>query len=267
MFDRLVAVRGGGDLGSGAALRLWRAGFSVVILETECPIAVRRTVSFSEAVYDGKARVEEADALLVYSLGDVRDVLTRRNIAVMVDPAASSLQELRPYALVDAIMAKRNIGTTINMARCVVALGPGFTSGVDVHAVVETNRGPDLGRVLWRGQAEPNSGTPGPVMGRTAERVLRAPVSGIFRAQRAIGDVVAEGDVLARVGGEPIRASFPALIRGLVRDRMAVQVEWKVGDIDPRLDPRLCQLVSDKALAIAGGVLEAILVSLREGMV
>lgn len=302
MFSQLVVVRGGGDLGSGVAVRLWRSGFPVVILECEQPVAVRRTVAFSEAVYDGTCRVEEVTGRLVSSVQDIeaalknigpaenspvgatpvgatpsggppcapqpstshrRDSPLAAEIPVLVDLGAASLSALAPYAVVDAIMAKRNTGTRIDMAPFVVALGPGFTAGQDAHAIVETNRGPSLGRVIWSGAAEPNTGEPGAVAGKTSSRVLRAAVGGTLRTVRAIGDIVEEGEVVATVEGLPIRASFRSLVRGLARDGLSVEQGMKIGDIDPRLDPMLCRLISDKALAIGGGVLEAILYSLR----
>lgn len=255
----LVIVRGGGDLGSGVAVRLFRCGLRVAVLETEHPVAVRRTVAFAEVVYDGRTSVEE----VVGCAGSVEQI--RREgvptawVPVVVDPAASLVSELRPRAVVDAIMAKRNLGTCLEMAPTVVALGPGFTAGADAHAVIETNRGPHLGRVLWQGRAAPNTGTPGDVAGRGASRVLRAPADGVVRAVRSIGDLVDEGDLIAEVEGFPVSAAFPAVLRGLVRDGLEVCAGMKIGDIDPRRDPSLCYLISDKALAVAGGVLEAIL--------
>lgn len=262
MFDELVAIRGGGDLGSGAALRLARSGFRVLILEVPRPVAVRRTVAFAEAVYEGVAQVEELTGRRVS--GDrALAVMERGEIPVVVDPAAEILRELCPYSVVDAILAKQNTGTSPSMAPFVVALGPGFTAGEDAHAVVETNRGPNLGRVIWRGQAEPNTGQPGPVAGKSADRVLRAPRSGVLRAHLSIGAIVGKGEILASVGGVPICADFRGVLRGLARDGLEVTAGMKVGDLDPRLDTTLCYLVSDKALAVAGGVLEAILMSLR----
>lgn len=263
MFDGVVAVRGGGDLGSGVALRLWRCGFPVVVLETECPIAVRRTVAFSEAVYDTLVYVEEAQGRLVSSIGEVRESLSAGAVPVLVNPSGSFTAELAPAVVVDAIMAKRNTGTTREMAALVVALGPGFSAGEDVHAVVETNRGPDLGRVIWKGYAESNTGRPGAVAGKTANRVLRAPTDGILRGVRGIRSIVAEGEVVADVAGIPVHSAFPGLVRGLARDGLTVKRGAKIGDIDPRIDPRLCDHVSDKALAVAGGVLEAILSTMK----
>ena len=259
MFKPRIVVRGGGDLGSGVILRLWRAGFEVTALETPEPVAVRRTVSFAEAVYDGDARVEEAPGVLAAGVEDAVRLLQQRKIPVLVDPEASSISWLRPDVLVDATMAKRNLGTRQDMAPSVVCLGPGFSAGVDCDAVVETNRGPHLGRVLWSGSAEANTGVPAPVRGASSERVLRAPIDGTLRNSRSIGDMVDRGDEIARVDGRMIVAETSGMVRGLARTGLRVSVGMKIGDIDPRRDVRLCRLVSDKALSIAGGVLEAIL--------
>jgi xanthine dehydrogenase accessory factor len=261
--DYTVVIRGGGDLGSGVALRLWRSGFPVIVLESERPIAVRRTVSFAEAVYEGQSCVEEARGRLVRSAAEAVAALAARDVPVLIDPQAQSRHLLDPEIVVDAIMAKRNMGTHRSMAPFVVALGPGFEAGDDVHAVVETNRGPHLGRVIWEGQAAPNSGEPGPVQGVTGARVLRAPGGGTLRSRRSIGDVVQEGDIIADVGGGPIVAPFTGLVRGLARDGLQVEPGMKIGDLDPRLDPRLTRLVSDKSLAVAGGVLEAVMMHVR----
>jgi len=264
VFDRLVLVRGGGDLGSGAALRLWRAGFPVVILERPNPVAVRRTVSFSEAVYDGVARVEEGVAYRAESARHAATMAWQGVIPVLVDTDALTARDaLLPYAVVDAIMAKRNTGTDITLAPLVVGLGPGFTAGCEVHAVVETNRGPDLGRVIWNGRAAADTGLPAPVAGQSNGRVLRAPAGGVLSTRRQIGDIVEVSDTVATVAGEAIVAKFRGLVRGLARDGLTVSRGMKVGDLDPRLDSRLCYVVSDKSLAIAGGVLEAILTHVR----
>jgi xanthine dehydrogenase accessory factor len=255
----LAVIRGGGDLGSGVALRLWRCGFHVAILEVESPVAVRRTVSFSEAVYDGVAVVEEATGRLIQDAAGAVKVMAAGEIAVLVDPPAASVKRLVPYALVDAILAKRNTGTRKDMAPCTVALGPGFEAGIDVCAVVETNRGPNLGRVIWHGSPEADTGVPAPIGDRAADRVLRAPGPGTLENERTIGDVVQQDDIVARVGNVPVRAPFAGMVRGLARAGLTVQTGMKIGDLDPRMDPSLCGLVSDKSLAVAGGVLEAVL--------
>jgi xanthine dehydrogenase accessory factor len=258
MFNTRVVIRGGGDLGSGVALRLWRCGFPVMILETAQPFAVRRSVAFGEAVYEGIWRVEEAVARRVADVKEALEVSGAGDIPVLVDPTGSTLPDLAAPALVDAIMAKRNTGTSRNMAALVVGLGPGFSAGTDVDAVIETNRGPRLGRVLWDGSADPNTGRPGPVAGKASERVLRAPASGAIGVQVRIGSIVEKDAPLAAVNGFTVRAPFRGLVRGMLRDGLEVSAGMKIGDIDPRTDVS-CDLVSDKALAIAGGVIEAIL--------
>jgi xanthine dehydrogenase accessory factor len=265
VFERLIVVRGGGDLGSGAALRLWRSGFSVVILEAPQPVAVRRTVSFAEAVYEGSVQVEELVAERVTGWDEVREVIDRGHLPLLVDPRAEAISHLQPFGVVDAILAKRNTGSSMEMAPLTVGLGPGFRAGVDVHAVVETNRGPHLGRVIWSGIAEPNTGEPGSISGHATSRVLRAPASGVLQTVREIGDVVEEGDLLASVGDARVAAGFKGLVRGLARNGLEVKAGMKIGDLDPRLDPSLCGLVSDKSLAVAGGVLEAVMMGQGPG--
>lgn len=259
MYRPRVVIRGGGDLGSGVALRLWRAGFEVMVLESPHPVAVRRTVAFAEAVYEGNADVEEAHGVLVPSAEAGLEVLARRDIPVLVDPTAVSLPRLRPNAVVDAIMSKRNTGTRLDMAPTVICLGPGFEAGVDCDAVIETNRGPHLGRAFWSGRAEADTGIPGAVRGATARRVLRAPRAGTLHALKSIGHIVDLGEVVALIDDEPVISQVAGMVRGLVRDGLKVHADMKVGDIDPRLDPELCRLVSDKSLSIAGGVLEVVL--------
>ncbi|HEX8918951.1 MAG TPA: selenium-dependent molybdenum cofactor biosynthesis protein YqeB [Chloroflexota bacterium] len=258
MTDQLIVVRGGGDLGSGVALRLARCGFRIVVLEQPDPIAVRRTVSFSEAVYERSWKVEEVEGRLAYSSSEALNLAGEGMVAVLVDPAGETLHALAPEGLVDAIMAKHNTGTHRMMARAVVALGPGFTAGVDCHTVVETNRGPHLGRCIWTGRAELDTGEPGPIAGKTGSRVLRAPREGRLTLSARIGEIVAQGARLADVSGKSVCAPFRGLVRGLARDGLTVKVGMKIGDVDPRLDPELCLLASDKALAVAGGVMEAL---------
>jgi xanthine dehydrogenase accessory factor len=232
----------------------------VVIAECARPVAVRRTVSFSEAVYEGASQVEEAVGRLT-GAGSSGEVLRAGHIAVIVDPTLTALPVLQPSVIVDAILAKRNVGTNVDMASLVVGLGPGFFAGRDVHAVVETNRGPHLGRVIWDGGAEPNTGEPGLVGGRSSSRVLRAPRSGKLTIARHIGDMVEEGVVVAAVEDTEVLAPFRGMVRGVMREGSNVTLGMKIGDIDPRRDPKLCRLVSDKSLAVAGGVLEAMLMN------
>ena len=258
---RLVIVRGAGDLATGVIIRLHRAGFRVVALETARPSAIRRTVSLAEAMYDGTAEVEGilarrcSEVPARWAPGDPVVLLEDPDCALLTQLSA----HLAPAALVDAIIAKRNLGTRMDMAPLVVALGPGFEAGRDAHAVVETNRGHDLGRVLLEGRAEADTGVPGLIAGHGLERVIHAPVEGRVEPLCAIGDTVAEGDPILALGGVTVRTSLGGVVRGLIRPGFQARVGLKVADIDPRCVREHCFTVSDKARAIAGGVLEAIL--------
>jgi xanthine dehydrogenase accessory factor len=253
-----VVVKGAGDLGTGVAWRLHRCGFHVVMTDTAQPTVIRRAVAFASAIYEGAAEVDGITARLVEDDVGITAAWEAGEVGVLVDPKATVVQRLRPDAVVDAIIAKRNLGTRIADAPVVVALGPGFTAGVDCHAVVETNRGHNMGRVLLGGSAEPNTGVPGAVGGEGERRVLRAPSEGIFCGVRAIGDPVGAGDVVAYADEEPVRSQLDGVVRGLLHDGLEVRTGMKVGDVDPRGVPAHCFTISDKALAIAGGVLEAI---------
>ncbi len=255
----LVLIKGAGDLASGVALSLYRCGFRLAMTEIARPLMVRRTVSFGEAVYEGFTQVEGMVAARVADPWQAVEVIESGKIPVLVDPEAACLQALHPAILVDAIMAKRNIGTRISDAPLVVALGPGFSAGVDCHAVIETNRGHNLGRVIEQGSAEADTGVPGDIGGKSAERLLRAPVAGVVLALAAIGEWVAEGQVVARVGVQPVTARTAGVLRGMIRSGAQVPAGTKIGDVDPRAEVSHCYQVSDKSLAIAGGVLEAIL--------
>ena len=253
-----VVIRGAGDLASGVALRLWRAGMDVVLLDVEKPTAIRRTVAFSEAIVHGKQTVEDVTAKLA-AAETAEETLAAGMIPVLVDPEGRSIPTLRPDALVDAILAKRNLGTRITDAPVVIGVGPGFTAGVDCHAVVETMRGHTLGRVIREGSAIPNTGIPGLIGGFAGERVLRAPTAGLFHPLRDIGDAVTEGEILATVAGQPMTATLTGTLRGILPEGTEVFPGMKAGDIDPRCQRSHCFTASDKALAVGGGVLEAIL--------
>lgn len=259
----LVVVRGAGDLATGVILRLVRSGFRVVALESARPTAIRRTVAFSEAVYDGTAEVEGFLARRAEGLGQIRAALAEGAVPVAVDPEAALVSALRPAALVDAILAKRNLGTRAGMAPAVIALGPGFEAGRDADAVVETARGHDLGRVILEGSAAPNTGVPGEVGGKSSERVVRAPAAGEVLALRSIGDSVRAGEPLLMIETPAGRVSVPSpldgTLRGLIRPGIEVAAGEKIADVDPRGRPEYCRTVSDKARAVAGGVLEALL--------
>ena len=255
----LVVIRGAGDLASGIALRLFHSGFQIVMTEIASPLSVRRTVSFSQAVYEGRAGVEDVTAVLVRDEAGMRAALDSGQIAVFVDPEAGAAKKAKPAALVDAIMAKRNTGTAITDAPLVIGVGPGFSAGLDCHAVIETQRGHTLGRVITEGCALPNTGVPGGMGGYTIERLLRSPCRGVFEALVPIGGLVKKGDTVARVNGLPVRADIDGMIRGLLPSGIEVRQGMKAGDIDPRCERSHCFTVSDKALAIGGGVLEALL--------
>ena len=253
-----VVIRGAGDLASGVALRLWRSGMDVVLLDVEKPTAIRRTVAFSEAIVHGEQTVEDVTAKLA-TAETVEETLAAGYIPVLVDPEGRSVPKLKPDALVDAILAKRNLGTEIRDAPVVIGVGPGFTAGVDCHAVVETMRGHSLGRVIREGSAIPNTGIPGLIGGFAGERVLRAPAAGLFHPLRDIGDAVTEGEILATVAGQPMTATLTGTLRGILPEGTEVFPGMKAGDIDPRCQRSHCFTASDKALAVGGGVLEAIL--------
>ena len=284
MTDRwTVVIRGGGDLATGVALRLHRAGYRIAVLEIPQPTVIRRAVAFASAVYDESAVVEGVTARLARLDDDLESIWQSGEAPVVVDPGASIVSRLRPDALVDAIMAKRNpsaapspssslrsesgsglrlragLSTRIDDAPIVVALGPGFIAGVDCHAVVETNRGHHLGRVYYAGAAEANTGVPGAVGGQGALRVVRAPADGVFQALGHIGDRVSRGDSIGRVGAFPAAAHLDGVLRGILHDGLLVRAGMKVADVDPRGVADYCFTVSDKAWAVGGGVLEAIL--------
>jgi len=258
----LVLIKGAGDLASGVAARLHRCGFAVVMTELPEPLMVRWTVCFGDAVHEGETAVEDIVARRVPDVAGARAALAERVIPVLVDREARCRGELAPDVLVDGIMAKRNTGTTRADAPRVIALGPGFTAGADCHAVVETQRGHWLGRVYWQGSALPDTGIPGEIGGAVvADRVLRAPSDGIVEARAAIGDRVITGQIVATVAGSELRAGCDGSLRGLIRSGARVAAGAKVGDIDPRAERAYCFTISDKSLAVGGGVLEAILAS------
>ena len=276
--DHLILLRGGGDLATGIAYRLHHAGFPLIVTELPHPLVVRRRVALATAVLEGEIAIEDLRAVRVDSAEEALALANSGVIPVLVSttlPADDRPQTIdhtpssvvrRPWSVViDARMAKRNLDTTLSQAPLVVALGPGFVAGVDCHAVIETNRGHRLGRVIWEGAAEPNTGTPGVVGGKGAERVLRAPVAGVAAWRVDIGDRVREGEIMGDVAGVAIAAPFDGVVRGLIAHGTAVPERIKIGDVDPRDDVAACFTISDKALAIGGGVLEAVLIHLASG--
>lgn len=255
----LVVIRGAGDIATGVALRLHRAGMRVVMCDLPTPTSIRRTVCFSEAIRLGETRVEGVRGVLCADAATASTVARAGDVAVLVDPEASCVAELAPDALVDAILAKRNLGTRRGMAPVVVGVGPGFTAPVDCDAAVETMRGHYLGRVYYEGSPLPNTAVPGLIGGYAGERVMRAPADGVFEPCVEIGATVRAGDVCARVAGEPMRATIDGVVRGLLQAGVRVTTGMKSGDVDPRCHPEYIESSSDKALAVGGGVLEAIL--------
>lgn len=257
--DCLIVVRGGGDLASGAILRLRRSGFPIVVLELPNPLLVRRAVSFGDAVFSGVRLVEGITARRCDHDSEVQAALAAGEIAVLIDPQGQWIPLLRPCVLVDARMEKVNLGTSLADAPCVVALGPGFTAGVDCHAVIETNRGHNLGRAIYAGSAEPDTGEPGVMQGHSHSRVLRAPVDGYVRPYAEIGDSIEAGQIIAEIAGQPVAAAFNGVLRGLIHERVPVRKGMKIGDLDPRAIREHCFTISDKSLAVGGGVLEAVM--------
>jgi xanthine dehydrogenase accessory factor len=254
-----ILVRGGGDLGSGVIYRLYQAGLRVMVAERDQPTFVRRAVCFGEAVYTDGMMIEGVPAQRVRDVTEVDALFDVGIVPVVIDPAGESIAYWQPQVVIDARMEKRNPDTRISDASLVVALGPGYTVGVDCHAIIETNRGHDLGRVIKRGSAEPDTGEPGMMGGHTHSRVLRAPAAGHVEAQYAIGDTVAAGAQIAHVEGEPIVAAFAGVLRGIIHPQVVVTPGMKIGDLDPRAEQRHCFTISDKSLAVGGGALEAVL--------
>ena len=295
----LIICRGAGDLATGIIHRLHRAGHRVIALETDYPAAIRRQVSFCEAVYDGSAAVEGVTARLVPALADaetdtetysgendtpaahivsekwdssaIEAVLEAGEVPLLIDPKGESIVLLKPDVVVDAIIAKKNLGTTINMAPLVIGVGPGFTAGQDVHLVIESMRGHNLARIITDGMAQPNTGVPGNIAGFTSERVIHAPAAGYIHDVRKIGDIVQKGDEIARIYPDkesydnalseyvPVNATITGIIRGLIREGYYFREGFKIADIDPRESELTnCFTISDKARSIAGSVLEAV---------
>lgn len=260
-----IIVRGGGDLATGTIHRLWAAGFPVLVLETDHPAAIRRQVAVCEAVYEGSATVEGMEAVLIKDTAEAKKVIDTGKVPLIVDPDGASITALKPEVVVDAILAKKNLGTNRSMAPLTVGLGPGFTAGVDVDIVIETMRGHNLGRIIREGSAIPNTGIPGNIGGYTAERVIHAGAEGILYNVHKIGDIVEQSEEIAYIADEKenrrysVTATIPGIIRGLIRDGYPVTKGFKIADIDPRKSELSnCFTISDKARCIAGSVLEVV---------
>ena len=255
-----VLIRGAGEMASGVAHRLHQSHFKVCMLEIPHPIAVRREVSFCEAIYETEKEVEGVRSKFISKPEEIHSVWKEEEIPILVDPDGEKTRRfMKPDVFVDAIMAKKNLGTHIKKAPLVIGLGPGFYAGKDVHIVIETNRGHDLGRLILKGMAEPDTGIPGNIGGYTVERLLRTMKKGVFHPQKGIGDRVNRGSVVAVVDDFPVMAKISGIVRGLIREGVEVKKGMKVGDIDPRGRREFCFTISDKARSIGGGVLEAIL--------
>jgi len=259
LSELVVLIRGAGEMATGVAHRLWHARFRVCMTDLPKPLAIRREVSFCEAIHDGEKTVEGVTAKRVIDVDAVGHTWGEGKIPLLVDPEAAIKRVLRPHVVVDAILAKKNLGTEASDAPLVIGLGPGFFAGRDVHLVIETNRGHNLGKLIWEGAAEPDTGIPGDVGGRTAQRVLRAPETGKLEALKRIGDLVKEGETVGVVRGVSMKSTISGVLRGILRDGTDVQKGLKSGDVDPRGNRDACFTISDKARAIAGSVLEGIL--------
>lgn len=255
--DVKVLIKGAGDLATGIAYEFWLAGHEVLMTDIAIPLAVRRMVSFSRAVYEGEAQVEKAKGILVRNLKEALTVIMEGNIAVIVDENAKILEEYRPDILIDGIMAKRNTGTCKTDAPLVIGIGPGFMAGMDCHYVIETQRGPALGNVISRGSAIPNTGIPGEIAGYTIERLIKASASGTMEPAVRIGDLVKKGQIVAVTGGVPVYAQMSGIVRGMLQEGVQVEKGLKVGDIDARENKEYCYTISDKARKIGRGALEA----------
>ncbi|TAN52124.1 MAG: EF2563 family selenium-dependent molybdenum hydroxylase system protein [Rhodospirillales bacterium] len=260
MISPVILIKGAGEMASAVAHRLFKAGFSsICLIDIAQPLAVRRTVSFCPALEVGEAKVEDVVAERVEDAAALQSAWVRGRLGVAQAERWHQAPFMPPDVIIDAILAKRNLGTNLADAPMVIALGPGFEAGKDAHLVIETNRGHDLGRIIERGSAAPNTGIPGDIAGYTSERVLRAPADGRFETRLDIGDLVNKGEVVGTVGGTDLLAPLSGVLRGLIRDKTEVTKGLKVGDIDPRGNAAYCHTISDKARAIAGSVLEAVM--------
>lgn len=263
MNGEVVIVKGGGDIASGVIQKLHRTGFRVLVLEIEKPTSIRRLVCFSEAVYNGKMELEGITSIHVKNIVEIYHAWSNDYVPVIVDPKGDYIEKFKPIAVVDSIIAKKNTGMNKSLAPITVAIGPGFEAGKDVSVVIESNRGHNMGRLIYEGIAEPDTGMPGNIAGYSTERVLHSPNDGIVSSEHKIGDVVKNGDTIGYVNGKSFNAKIDGIVRGLIREGTYVTKGFKVGDIDPRVSElKNCYTISDKARAIGGAVLEAILIEM-----
>lgn len=262
MKEKIILVRGAGDIATGVIQKLHRCGFKVVATEIEKPMAVRRTVSLSEAIYEGNYKVEDVEAILVSDIEEINIAWNLKKVPIFIDPNLEILNFLKPDVIVDAIIAKKNLGINKNLCKNTIALGPGFIAGEDVDIVIETNRGHDLARLIFEGSASPNTGIPGETCGFSTERVLYAPCDGVIENYFDICDFVKKNEVISEVNGIEVKAEIEGVLRGLIRNKSKVKKGMKIGDIEPRTEIN-CYTISDKARAIGGSVLEAVIILLN----
>ncbi len=262
-MNKLVIFRGGGDIATGSIQKVYRSGFRVLILEKDKPLCIRRHVACASAMFEGEVQIEDIKVKRVYDLAGIEKAFKEDYIPIIADEKGEYIEKLKPLALVDAILAKKNLGTKKDMAPITIGLGPGFTAGSDVDLVIETNRGHDLGRLIFEGKAEVNTGQPGNIQGFTIERLLRSPGHGQIEVLKDIGQVVKKGQVLALVDGKEVRSGLDGMVRGMIGNGSIVSKGLKIGDVDPRVVKENAYTISDKARAIGGGVLEGILILRR----
>ena len=258
-LNNLIILRGGGDLGSGVAHRLFNAGFNILITEIKKPLVIRRMVSFANAIYTNISIIESVIAKFTNSIDEIHAIISNHEIPVIIDSEMSILNNIKPMAVIDVTLSKKNIGTNNSMADITIALGPGYCAGKDVDAVIETNRGHNLGRIIYDGYAETDTKEPGSISGYTIERVLRAPLAGVITNNFDIGAMVKKDEIVSYISDIPVKAKISGVIRGLIMNKSEVMADQKIGDIDPRNKIEYCYTISDKARTISGGVLEALL--------
>lgn len=253
-----VLIKGAGDLASGVGMAFYKSGFKVLMTESEKPTVIRRSVAFGNCIFEDKAIVEGVTSIKVNE-DNYKEALDRGLIGVIVDPKAEIIKKYQPDIVVDAILAKSNLGTTMDDAPIVIGCGPGFYAGNDCHLVIETKRGHNLGQIIRTGSAIANSGIPGIVEGRGIERVIYSPVEGIVTHVKKIGDIVAESDIILKVGDVPVTSPFKGVLRGLIAEGLHVPAKMKIGDVDPRINPEYCFTISEKAMAIGRAAVEGAL--------
>jgi len=263
MNKNLVIVRGGGDVATGTIQKLNRVGFDVLVLDIANPTCIRRNVAVAQAIYDKEIQIEDIRAVRCDNINEIESAFKESSVAVAVDPKGELIDKLKPLAVIDGIIAKKNLGTNRDMAPITIGLGPGFEAGRDVDVVIETNRGHDLGRLIFSGSAMANTGNPGNINGYTTERILRASDSGKLTIIKDIGSTVKKGQVVARVNGKDVLAGLDGMVRGMINEGTQVFEGMKIGDVDPRVIPKNANTISDKARLIAGGSLEAVLIMRR----